>query len=475
MEDAAVTVSVPGRGLTKVTVHTSQIEEKAQAIRALYELLAATPAAWNPYFAPTWQALEPLLVYKYHPDIRVAATTAMAALVEAGFECNQEVWSSIPRLSVVVSQQLVNEANTESEDMFAMADSLSGMLYNAFARKDEHESVVLQCFANQIVSEIVQNCGRALEKCLDRRSVLATQMAQSSSPDDKALCQEELEEEQKLMTPLVDSIGYSLKIMGPAFAPIFEQKVVPLFGPFLTQNVDTRARWSAVCLFDDCIEHCGPEAATRFASQLLPAVLTGMKDSSDEDLQQASLYGIAQMARRVPASILAPHADSIIPTLASIASQPKDDGNLGVHENAVSALASMVLFTSAPFRGKYVKVETATKLLLDSMPLTEDYDEAKICSDGLCDLIESASIPFASFTQSLIRVIGETLALAAEGDEVATESTCARMADILVLLQREGSANDVQGAFSNLSAESQAAVHAAVQRYSHVHKNVVTP
>ena len=468
-------MSVPGRGLTKVTVHTSQIEEKAQAIRALYELLVATPTAWNPYFAATWKALEPLLVYKYHPDIRTAATLSMSALVEAGFDSDQEVASSIPRVATVIAQQLVNEANTEAEDMFALADSLSGILYSAFSRKHEYEAVLQHHFLNQIAKEIVQNCGQALQKCLQRRSVLAAQMTQSSSPDDKALCQEQLEEEQKLMTPLVDSIGCSLKIMGPSFAPIFEQKVVPLFGPFLTQNVDTRARWSAVCLFDDCIEHCGPEAAARFAPQLLPAVLSGMKDPSDEDLQRASLYGVAQMARRVPASILAPHADAVIPTLASIARQPKDSVDLGVHENAISALASMVLFTSAPFRGKFIKVETATQLLLDCMPLTEDFDEAQICSDGLCDLIESASIPFASFTQSLIRVIGETLALVADGDEVATESTCARMADILVHLQREGSASDVQGAFSSLSAESQAAVHSAVQRYSYVHKNVVTP
>lgn len=471
-------MAVPGRGLTKVTLHTSQIEEKAQAIRALYEILMAIPSAWAPYLEATWQALEPLLSYAYHADIRTTAAQSMSALVEAGFSSEHaQVWGGFSRVAKIISDQLNNEANTEPEDWYAIADSLSEVLYSAFSRKGDSEATLCQHYTVEVANHVVQNCGVALRKCLERRTTLAIQINKSNKPDEQANCQEQLEEEQKLMTPLVDSIGYTLKILGPAFAPIFEQKVVPLLGPFLTQNPDTRARWSAVCLFDDCVEHCGPEAAARFAPQLLPAAVSGMKDTEDKDLKQVSIYGIAQIARYAPASVLAPHVDVILPELVSVASRPKDaSDNLAIHENCVSALGSLVIFPSAPFCGKFLKAETATKILLGNMPLTMDYDEAKICSSGLCDLVESASIPFAGYTKGLVRVIGETLALVSEDEEVATESVCARMADILVQLQREGSPSDLQEAFALLSEESQLAVQSAVQQYSWANQShVVTP
>jgi len=470
-------VAVPGRGLTKVTLHTSQIEEKAQAIRALYELLTALPSAWAPYMEATWHALEPLLSYTYHADIRTTAAQSMAALIEAGFSSDHaQVWGGCSRVATIISDQLINEANTEPEEWFAIADSLSEVLFSVFTRMNECRTTLCQYFTEKIANHVVQNCCVSLQNCLQRRASLAVQMSKSNSPDEQANFQEQLQGEQKFMTPLVDSIGYTLKILGPAFAPLFEQKVAPLLGPFLNHDPDTRARWSAVCLFDDCIEHCGCDAATRFAPDLLPAALSGMKDTEDQDLRQVSIYGIAQIARYAPASVLAPHVNMIISELESIASQPKDSSdNAAIHENCVSALGSLVLFPSAPFRGKYLKAEMATKILLDNMPLTMDYDEAKICSAGLCDLVESASIPLGGYTKSLIRVIGETLSLVSEDEVVATEPDCARMADILATLQREGSASDIEEAFSSLSQESQVAVQSALQRYSWGRSHVVTP
>jgi hypothetical protein len=141
----------------------------------------------------------------------------------------------------------------------------------------------------------------------------------------------------------------------------------------------------------------------------------------------------------------------------------------------VSALASLVLFPSAPFRGKFVKTELATKILLDNMPLEEDYDEARICSSGLCDLIESTGFPVSSYTKQLVGVIGKTLAEASAGEEVATEHDCARMSSILIRMQQGDSSSDLQAAFNHLSPECQAAIHSSIQQFSHMNRRVVTP
>lgn len=44
-----MTVSLPGKGITKIIVNTTNIIEKAQAARAIYEHAAALGPAFGPY------------------------------------------------------------------------------------------------------------------------------------------------------------------------------------------------------------------------------------------------------------------------------------------------------------------------------------------------------------------------------------------------------------------------------------------
>jgi hypothetical protein len=204
-----------------------------------------------------------------------------------------------------------------------------------------------------------------------------------------------LRSEEALLSPLVDSVGYSLKFLKQDFVPIFESHVVPILGPYLKDGSDIRARLSAVCLFDDCVEHCGATAAVKFAPMLIGGVMLGLDESTngqDEELKQASIYGVAQMARHAPSDVLAPHIQSIVSHLVSITNVRKEDSeNSVIFENAVSALASLLLIGNAPFKStSFVKHDTVLNTFLASLPLRNDADEAKFCHAGLCDMIESA-------------------------------------------------------------------------------------
>jgi hypothetical protein len=101
-----------------------------------------------------------------------------------------------------------------------------------------------------------------------------------------------------LLTPLVDSIGYMLKCLGPRFTSIFEQYVVPVLGPYClttspegsgssssTPTYDVRARLSAICLFDDCVEYCEIDAATKFSPMLLQGILFGLNENNHDDME----------------------------------------------------------------------------------------------------------------------------------------------------------------------------------------------
>jgi hypothetical protein len=312
-------------------------------------------------------------------------------------------------------------------------------------------------------------------------------------------------------------VGWTLKTLGPAFLPIFEQYVAPILGPHLTNNsssssssadghsvVDIRARLAAVCLWDDVVEHCGSDAAAKFSPQLVQGVLLGMVDNDEEELQRASIYGLAQMARYAPSAVLVPHASFILQHLMAILtdeSKKETENSAAILENSVSALASLVLLgPTPPFQNNnLVSNEAALNILLKSLPLSIDYDEAKICHAGLCDLIEQKHGPSLSHSSpslsqelspwvsqhgpELVRILGETLALVSVDEEdVATNTTCHRMAGILLRLQQQEQQQSSPGimslhsSFAALQPEAQAAVQQAMQQYAHQFNNhVVTP
>jgi hypothetical protein len=62
-----MTVSLPGKGLTKVSINMTKIEEKAQACRAIYEHATALGDLFGPHAADTLSSLLPLISYMYSP------------------------------------------------------------------------------------------------------------------------------------------------------------------------------------------------------------------------------------------------------------------------------------------------------------------------------------------------------------------------------------------------------------------------
>lgn len=90
----------------------------------------------------------------------------------------------------------------------------------------------------------------------------------------------------------------SIKFLRSDALSLFESEVAPVLAPLLKAggSSDARARFAAVCLFDDYVEHCGSVAASKFAPYLMEGALLGMDDTTngqDVEVKQVSVYGIA--------------------------------------------------------------------------------------------------------------------------------------------------------------------------------------
>ena len=343
----------------------------------------------------TLATLFPWVDFRYSPEVRATVAQAISAVFEAacahGETCGMEVPQKyLPMLAQSISKQIVEEDPSDPEVMFALADSLSDVFYFVYRTLDQPNGRrALASFDTTIAKSTVQCVVKAMVSCLARRAelirILEGDDGALSGEDEKEEYIRALEGEQEVLTPLVDTVGYTIKFLHEKCLPVFESEVVPVLGPYLKAGsiADVRGRYAAICLFDDCVEHCGSAAAAKYAPCLMEGALLGMDDTAngqDMDLKQVSVYGIAQIARYAPSATVMPHAERLVSMLVDISNVPKDaTDHVAIVENGISALASLALIGNAPLK----KMDSAKKCLimsifLDQLPLSFDESEAKV-------------------------------------------------------------------------------------------------
>ncbi|GMH49699.1 hypothetical protein TL16_g00584 [Triparma laevis f. inornata] len=479
----SMTMKIPGVGLKKITLNTNVVQEKAQASRALYEHAAALGSKFAPFAKVCSAAMIPNVSFQYNAEVRSTSAQALAPIFEASLAyatdeavggkpvtpaqrlLPQQLFSSI--CNTIVKQ--LSEERGDPDTMVALAGALSdvtGDAYRIFMSSGKSAAKLTDSEGRQLVTSLTTLAG----ECLDRRRQLFEGMRVAQDEDEVAEYEEALDAESELLTPLVDSIGYTLKSAGEAFGPSFNAVIAPNFGKMLEVGDDTRARFAAVCLFDDCVEHLGKAAAAQHAPALLNGVLAGIDDSrngGDGELKQAAVYGVAQIARQAP-HVLAAQATNVLAALCQIVQTgARDEDEVSLVENAVSALSTMVLFKKARFTGALgseENINNVKELVLNNFPIKEDETEAHLCHENLADLIEIGDASCVGTVEKVARtmsIISSVLQAVEEGDDVAAPSTCARFAGLLVKLQGHQHA---QGAFGMLNGEQQGIVGKAVQQ-----------
>lgn len=332
--------------------------------------------------------------FRYSAEVRSTVAQAISPVYEAACSygegsVKQVAQTYLPLLAESLSKQVVTEDPSDPEVVFAITDSLSDIFYFAHRTLDGPAGrQILASYTAVQAKSTVQCVMKAIVSCLSRRAELLRTLegldGSLSGEDEKEEYVRALDGEQEVLTPLVDVIGYTIKFLRAEAISLFDSEVAPVLAQYLKAGVaDTRARFAAICLFDDCVEHCG-RAAAKYAPYLLEGALLGIDDATngqDSDLKQVSVYGIAQIARYAPAAVVTSPVERLVTMLVNICSVPKDDtDHVALVENAVSALVSLTLIGNAPL-GKSMdatkKISIASSLL-DQLPLREDEGEAKV-------------------------------------------------------------------------------------------------
>ena len=480
MGTESMTMELPGQGIKKLTINTTVMEEKSEAARAIYEHAAALGADFGPFAKVCSTTLLPLVGFKYSANVRSTAATALQPVFEAactfakgdGNKQPNQHQINLPNqllgpLVTAILKQLEQE-KSDTETLITLCESLSDITSSAFSflfndEPGKHVAKLGLEDAHSLVSKVLA----VISDCLDRRSKLVKGKMEPGIDEDEYLeYDQSLIVEGELLTPCVDAIGYTLKSGIVGFEGIFECLLAPFFGKVLQSShcADIKARFVAICCFDDCVEYLGAAMAAKYAPALLPACVENFEEGingGDLELKQAAVYGIAQIVRKTPGVISEAQAKYIIPRLVNIIRTAVSEEELMFKENAVSALASMCVFRKAPFANiAGGDLPHLKKMVVSNFPLTEDQTEAHLCHEMFADMVEIGDKDVCSGEEGManvLRIFAKVLKGVEDGDSLAGEGTCARFAGLLSKHQ-----NQMMGGWGVLSYEEQMAVQKAM-------------
>ena len=389
-----------GPGVRKrVTLNTHAIQQKNQAARMLYEFAANMRGHLRTYLPSCLTAVLAMVTDKHSGDVRSSAILALAKIFEAyvhaaqmGYVSQADLQAALGLCISKLLESLKGEISSTARACAAetMRDILAACYSSARELPDgscvdflcKPEETVALSVAKDLLKRSKESLGRRKEK------EAAFNKNEGLDAEDKEAFQEELEEENELLTNLVDAMGHLLKLFSSAFMPVFDTLIVPVFAPYLSATQPVSLQIVAVCLIDDAIEF-GGEGAMKYISQALPSFSRGML-SDDPVLRQSSVYGIAQAARVAP-EIVSPFLEGLMPQLIALVTCPTagEEDNEGVTQNGLFALG--VILSNPVYRkcswGQVTPAQVGA-VWLKGLPLRADEKEGKLANSQLCSLAE---------------------------------------------------------------------------------------
>lgn len=389
----SVTVDIRGVGKKRLQINTSALEEKTNACNMLYQSALDLEGAFYPYVAEVADVLIPLLSFEYVEDIRIVSALSMARLLSAAVDGSLHYGhgATAPHFPQQLFEKflepLLNGLQTE-EDLeclgaFAEATSACLEVCKESVEKGVHVGVPLEH-----VPRVVDVFKTVATSSAERMTATQQENQQDEDYDEESAAKqsENDEVEEGVFRSMIDAIGWIIKTQKEAFFPIFKLHLLPFVTPFLELGVVNVLRGQAICMIDDIIEHCGQPA-----QELVPVFLThlvaGLEDVSASVIQ-ASAYGIGVCAEKCGAAF-APFAQSSLEKLVhlvSVSETVDDDEVTAARDNAVSAVAKIILYSEGS-----VDAAKLWAVWLTWLPLRTDVLEARDVHARLIALVDSGN------------------------------------------------------------------------------------
>lgn len=466
----------------RFTVNTYAIGQKKMAATMLYDFASNMKGELKSYLPLCMQALLPMILEKNSSDIRASAALALSKVYEAYIDAAKKGYINQPALqqvfdecSLIMQNSLTNEINQACRG--CSVESYRDILLANYNSGNETPDGKHDNFMIKPKLSDCPNIVTCLLKCCDeslaRRAEHDTKFNKSATngaldQEDSEAYEELLEEEDELLSNLVDSLGQLIKLHGNDFMPLFDSLIAPFFSRYLLPPQPDALQVIAICMIDDAIEF-GGEGAKKYISQSLD-IFTKNIQSDHLVLKQCSVYGMAQIAKVAP-ELFAQKLNQVLPQLIAVITTPgaRDDENEGIFENIIfilGVICSLPYYRSITLSN--INLSQVASYWLRALPLITDEITSKTNVSYLCDMIERNDTIIYDETSSnlgeILRIFAEIFISNANDNEDIEHhpDTILRMKNIIKNMSQTISSDTLMQSMTNLSPEMQSVIQSSV-------------
>ena len=403
--------NIRGKGTFRVSANIYAYQARINALDAIDSIADSLGEKFAPFLEDCIKVVVPAISDKLHVQASITAAEASASLLHCAVKSviiNKTSFEPVTKFLVGILTPLLvsleragrpsppendkdrlNDTTPEQRAGFASAIERCMRICWYSGGEDYNPDGTRPKPVLRPPADLVENISIVLkEACLrstERRFHAAQVLKEAGYEDEdvEEMTEEINEDEEALMSDLIDSIGYLIKLFGADYLPIFERVVNPFISQILHVDNNDALNCNAVCLYDDVVEHCG-QGAHKYLDICFPAMIHYYK-SEHALLRQAAVYGLGQVAQNAP-EVFRPSAAGIVTDLTKLlnTAEAKLEENIDATENAVSVVGRICsLYSDA------VNTAEILPVWLQFLPLRNDEDEARYSHELLCRLVEA--------------------------------------------------------------------------------------
>jgi len=315
-------------GKQQISMNTSLLEEKARAIRMLFEYANTMGAAFFPYVAEVANILVPCVRYQFEGNVREHAVRSLAPLLR----CSNEALASDPARRAEHAQQLlklmwpvVMQGIIVEYDIEALCDMLGewsdvieALPPGVVLGQEEIDEVNL--LVRRLVIDLLERCRKRDEQ------------AQSEDCDEaeQELIDAENQAENELLGYVYQLVNRLVKNNPALYPDSFHTHLHPLMAAMM-QSDDASLRTTAICMIaqvmEDCPTHPHSQSYAQAMHECCVASLTNPDEPQKVNLDDVELAQSAAFGLGVCSMVLrggyASQAPSVLRLLAAMLEQAR--------------------------------------------------------------------------------------------------------------------------------------------------------
>lgn len=361
-------------------IKTSALDDKYMAIELLVIYAQQLQAHFEPYVHVVLKDIAiPGLRFFFNDAVRVASAKLVPQLLKSVREAHGPQSPQLAAIWQPTVAKLLEDLASEPA-----VDTLAEM-YQCFY--ESVEVVGQNCLTQETMATFISAADASLAEYQNRHE---NRLLEAQKPEEDREDPDELmyavEDDQSLLADMNKAFHTIFKNQGVSFLPQWE-RLIPYYDRFINSSDPTQRQW-ALCIMDDVLEFCGPEA-WKYQAHFTGPLVQGLTDKIPAN-RQAAAYGVGVAAQN-GGPAFSEFVAHTIRQLFEATQLPKarQEDHVFATENACASIAKILHFNSS----KVSDIQTVVNHWITTLPVVNDDEAAPYAYRFLADLIEQYGPP----------------------------------------------------------------------------------